>query len=480
VAAELSFPAIENKVEIGRWLSDAANWTERVRAAKAHSIPLLLLELPGLFPSGLNVSQVVRQESWANEVLNLITANLTLLRLSEAVKTLSSVKEILRQHAGEIVDQLMAFLNEVGNPNKSPLQVSQEWKSLLDELQRQLQRGDSIQVVRSIPERVRSSGAPLWAEKLCTEPAEEGRDVWTPVYWQESWRYRQIESYLRSINKHSELKRLAERRQQAQNDLQRATNEEVRLRTTLELCKRLDDETRGDLAMVAALLSSMGTGTGKRAAFLRRDAQKAMERCYSAVPCWIVPSWRVSEMLPSEPCSFDLVIIDEASQSDIRELPVVLRGRKILVVGDDKQVSPSAIGIPINKIELLSNRFLSNQHFGPLMRPGFSLYNLFLAVFASQKIMLREHFRCVEPIIRFSFQFYEQKIQPLRIPRSSERLDPPLIDVYLKYGHKERNRTNPTEANYIVNEIAQLIDKAEISERTIGIIFSWLSSSRVN
>ena len=33
-------------------------------------------------------------------------------------------------------------------------------------------------------------------------------------------------------------------------------------------------------------------------------------------------------MLPSEPYSFDLVIIDEASQSDIRELPVVLRGKK--------------------------------------------------------------------------------------------------------------------------------------------------------
>ena len=71
-------------------------------------------------------------------------------------------------------------------------------------------------------------------------------------------------SYLRSMNKHSELKRLAELRQQTLNDLQRATNEEVRLRTTLELCKRLDDETRGDLAMVVALLSSMGTGTGNR------------------------------------------------------------------------------------------------------------------------------------------------------------------------------------------------------------------------
>jgi superfamily I DNA and/or RNA helicase len=37
---------------------------------------------------------------------------------------------------------------------------------------------------------------------------------------------------------------------------------------------------------------------------------------------------------------FDLVVVDEASQSDLWALPAVLRGKKILVVGDDKQVSP--------------------------------------------------------------------------------------------------------------------------------------------
>jgi superfamily I DNA and/or RNA helicase len=35
-----------------------------------------------------------------------------------------------------------------------------------------------------------------------------------------------------------------------------------------------------------------------------------------------------------------LVIVDEASQSDLWALPAILRGKWILVVGDDKQVSP--------------------------------------------------------------------------------------------------------------------------------------------
>ena len=64
------------------------------------------------------------------------------------------------------------------------------------------------------------------------------------------------------------LKHLAERRRRIVHDLEKATNEEVRLRTTLELTKRLNDHSKGDLEMVVSLLSGMGTGDGKQATFL--------------------------------------------------------------------------------------------------------------------------------------------------------------------------------------------------------------------
>ncbi len=54
-----------------------------------------------------------------------------------------------------------------------------------------------------------------------------------------------------------------------------------------------------------------------------------------------MPTWRVSQFLPAEVGSFDLVIVDEASQSDLTALPALFRGRKMLVVGDSKQVSPN-------------------------------------------------------------------------------------------------------------------------------------------
>ena len=58
---------------------------------------------------------------------------------------------------------------------------------------------------------------------------------------------------------------------------------------------------------------------------------------------------------------------------------------------------------------------------------------------------------------------------PLRIPTEDQRLDPPLIDVYVKQGHKRRD-INEAEADFITAEIKQLIDNRAFARRTIGVI----------
>jgi hypothetical protein len=114
----------------------------------------------------------------------------------------------------------------------------------------------------------------------------------------------------------------------------------VRERTFYELERRLSPSVKAALVEFVRALARIGKGTGKTAGLHRRTAREAMSRCYDAVPCWIMPTWRVAEQLPPELGAIDLVIIDEASQSDVTELPALLRGRRILVVGDDRQVSP--------------------------------------------------------------------------------------------------------------------------------------------
>jgi hypothetical protein len=116
----------------------------------------------------------------------------------------------------------------------------------------------------------------------------------------------------------------------------------VRERTFYQLDRRLAAAIKAALVEFVRALARIGRGTGKTAWMHRWTAHDAMERCYGAVPCWIMPNWRVAEQLPAELGAVDLVIIDEASQSDVTELPALLRGKKILLVGDDRQVSPTA------------------------------------------------------------------------------------------------------------------------------------------
>jgi len=152
---------------------------------------------------------------------------------------------------------------------------------------------------------------------------------------------------------------------------------------------------------------------------------------------------------------FDLVVIDEASQSDLTALPSLLRAKKVLIVGDDKQVSPEGVGLEEEKVRSIMSRFLGNQvdTYRPQMSPERSIYDLFKVVFAKSVVMLKEHFRCVGPIIEYSKrEFYNHELQPLRMPKSSERLDPPLIDVEVEDGYR-RGDVNQAEARFIIDEI---------------------------
>ena len=104
------------------------------------------------------------------------------------------------------------------------------------------------------------------------------------------------------------------------------------------------------------------------------------------------------------------------------------------------------------------------------MSPERSIYDLCKVVFADSQIMLREHFRCVTPIIEYSKrEFYNHELKPLRLPTKSERLDPPLIDVIIEDGFRI-NKENNAEAKFIVEEINNICNDPAMANRTIGVV----------
>jgi very-short-patch-repair endonuclease len=128
------------------------------------------------------------------------------------------------------------------------------------------------------------------------------------------------------------------------------------------------------------------------------------------------------------------------------------------------------IGIKEDTLQQIKYNYLREQPNASQLLPGSSIYDLARVIFPSQHIMLTEHFRCVEPIIRFSMNFYTEELVPLRIPKSSERLEPPLIDVYVQGGIREKNNINYSEVDAIVEEIKKITSSFQYKGRTIGVI----------
>ncbi|WP_131194912.1 AAA domain-containing protein [Lichenihabitans psoromatis] len=363
------------------------------------------------------------------------------------------------------------FADVLGRESVDATRIGPAWRSLLARLTHLHERASDFATINRVTTGVMEAGAPLWAARLRDEPARADADPLISMAWRETWDFAAADAHLARIDARAQLMSLANQRAEHERNCARLFVELVRERTFYTLERRLSPSVKSALVEFVRALGRLGKGTGKGAGRQRRAAQDAMRRCYNAVPCWIMPTWRVAEQIPSDLAAFDLVILDEASQSDVTELPAILRGKKILVVGDDRQVSPMAPFVSQGRIDQLRQRYLRGLPFQSLLEPGESLYTLMQAVFPNERLMLKEHFRCVEPIIRFSMQFYPETLLPLRIPAATERLDPPLIAIYVPHGTREKSRKiNRAEADVIVDEIVALTATKGMERRTIGMI----------
>lgn len=399
--------------------------------------------------------------------------HLTRAELARAATQLHTLQEKLAGKSGPIVEKLKAFVKlELGNVALSPDQAAGRYAEMVAELRRVSGLAVEVSCVADFAHRIMAAGAPKFAERIRTEPVRRtGEDPVLPTTWREAWTWARMRSYLESIDERKELLSLAERRGVLERGLARLYKDLVAKAAWFSTKKKASPKVLQALAGYATAIRRIGQGTGPNAIRYRRDAREAMSDAAGAVPCWIMNHARISEAMPANIGAFDLVIVDEASQSDLWALPAILRGKKILVVGDDKQISPDAGFIASQRIQELKDRFLADQPYGTEMTPEKSLYDLAARVFAAEQVMLREHFRCVPPIIAYSNRvFYKGGIQPIRIPKASERIDPPLVDVYVPGGLRDRRDCNECEAQAIGEEIGAILKDDRFAGRSIGVV----------
>lgn len=393
-------------------------------------------------------------------------------RLEGAEAVRAKLISYLSSTEGDVARQLQGcVVRALGNPDVTAEAFQSEWQALTGRLAHIEGLGEAFQAIDTACTAIAGSGAPLWARALRSQPIEGMEDNQTPGDWSKRWQLRRLSKWLSRIDRHDRLRELGADRVEKEVLLKDAYERSIELRTWLELSRKATDGVKAALAAYADAVRRIGKGTGKRAGRYRREARAASDRAKGALPCWIMPHYRVSESLPADLGLFDVVIVDEASQSTVAALPALLRAKKILIVGDDKQVSPELVGRDQARADELATRHLSAQvaDYRSCLREEQSLYDLGKVVFAGGSIMLTEHFRCVAPIIEFSkAQFYGHRLTPLRLPMASERLDPPLIDVFVEDGFRKGD-INPPEADFIVSEIAAIADDERMAKRTIGV-----------
>ena len=286
------------------------------------------------------------------------------------------------------------------------------------------------------------------------------------------WRYKQISQKLKELAEKPYFNLQADILEKSE-ELKKLTTDLVTKKTWYNIIKFIEE--KDNLAISQALkgwkqtVQKIGKGTGKNTNIHKKNAKEKMLLCQKVVPAWIMPLNKVFDTLNPVENKFDIIIIDEASQSDISSLILLYMAKKVIIVGDDKQVSPSDVGVNIDKINMFRRKYIKGKVANDdLYGIRASLYSIVSTTF--QPISLREHFRSVPEIIGYSNKTsYDNQILPLRDSNSSI-LKPAIIDYKVNGKRDEKSKINRVEAETIVSLIEACLAMKEYKNSTFGVI----------
>jgi hypothetical protein len=232
------------------------------------------------------------------------------------------------------------------------------------------------------------------------------------------------------------------------------------------------------LAATGTQLNSDGTGLkrrlltrGERAMKLRQmilaGAQGAQpDPLFDMCPVWMASPGTVAQIFPRQPV-FDAIVFDEASQCRLEEaLPVLIRGRRVVIAGDPKQLPPtrffeSAL-VESETEEAETEQDLFEQQQGETEDLLAAALNIEV-----QQCYLDVHYRSRnEALIGFSNKnFYQDRLQPIPGHPSQRARQSPLRLIRADGIYEKRG--NVKEAELVCDLIAELL--AHPNPPSIGV-----------
>jgi very-short-patch-repair endonuclease len=401
--------------------------------------------------------------------------------------SLTAIADMLRIAAFHVTEKQLAAWLEAGRKHladgASQPQASDLWRTLSDAFSASAwdlwgRAVEEARRIRAIVDDVArfddlarrlAEVAPIWTSRIVESRGDEavaGPAGTAP----RAWEWRQADTWLSAITGADDPAVLQRQLEGKLRSAAAATADLASESAWLAVAERLTDTERRALTAWVQALRKVGKGTGKYAHHWRAIAQQAMEQAQTAVPVWIMPTYRVVESFDPATTMFDVVIVDESSQCDLFSLAALGIARKAVVVGDDKQISPQAVGTDESAVHELISQHIPDLPQAELLDIKTSLYDLSKMRFPGV-IMLREHFRCLPEIIEFSNQLaYGGEILPLREPPANPSWQC-VVDIHVPDGYREPGTdTNQPEAEFIASKIAELCTDPRYQGKTFGVI----------
>jgi len=228
---------------------------------------------------------------------------------------------------------------------------------------------------------------------------------------------------------------------------------------------RLLAATRSRLNSLGAEVRRRLTGQGQRATRLRKAIEmggqiEGGDPLFDLCPVWMASPETVAQILPRLPM-FDAIVFDEASQCRLEEaLPVLLRGRRVVIAGDIKQLPPTRFFettlITSEEDEAESPQDWFEQQQSEVEDLLTAALNLQI-----EQCYLDVHYRSRNAdLIEFSNdRFYASRLQPIPgHPQNRASFAP--ITLYHANGLYEE-RTNRIEAEAVCRVVHDLLRRAE-------------------
>jgi hypothetical protein len=236
---------------------------------------------------------------------------------------------------------------------------------------------------------------------------------------------------------------------------------------------------------MSRLLSSTGTQLNSDGAALKRRLLTRGERAmklrqmilsgaqgaqpdplFDMCPVWMASPGTVAQIFPRQPV-FDAIIFDEASQCRLEEaLPVLTRGRRIVIAGDPKQLPPtrffeSAL-VESETEDAETEQDLFEQQQGETEDLLAAALNIEV-----QQCYLDVHYRSRnEALIGFSNKsFYQDRLQPIPGHPSNRAKTSPIRLIRAEGVYEKRG--NLKEAQMVCDLVAELL--ARPNSPSIGI-----------